>query len=172
MNSFIFGVDDNITPLCLATELTNDSAIKIATLLLTSIPDLKLIKCENYNETGYNSDIDGLVYVAIRKNNFEILKLLNAMNFDLIAFNDRIKIKFKNSNYFKELKSVCKLKDLCRIKIRSLNGTLEQSSCLYKPVNCFETNCSLIPSPRLFLKRFNSLKLPISIINYLNFNQI
>ena len=54
MHSFIFGVDDSITPLCLVTELRTDTSVGIASMLLNSIPDIKLIKSENSIDSENN----------------------------------------------------------------------------------------------------------------------
>lgn len=179
MHSFIFGVDDSITPLCLVTELSTISSVKIVLLLLNSITDIKQIKCDNSNDTGYNTDIDNLICVALRKDNFEIIGLLYEMNFDFKSFKNRIYSKCKNSEYkkfitFEALSSIHTLKNLCRLKIRTHLGSLENNTNFYRPKNCLENEnqCCFIPSPRKFLKRLNSLNLPISIINYLNFNTI
>jgi hypothetical protein len=177
MHSFIFGVDDSITPLCLVTELRNESTVRIASLLLNSIPDIKLIKSENLNDSGYNTDIDNLLCVALRKGDIEIISLLYEMNFDFKSFKNRVYVKCKNNEYkfFFEIESfptVHKLKNLCRLKIRSHLGNLENCWNLYKPSNCFENECNLIPSPRRFLKNLSSLNLPITLINYLNYNLV
>ena len=164
-----------ITPLCWVSELTNAIAIKIALLLLNSIADIKLIICETSNESGSNYDIDSLLCTALRKDNIEIICLLHAMNFDIEAFKKRIYLKCKNKEYkyfskFDEFSKIHKLKDLCRLKIRSHLGTLDKVK-LYKPINCFEaTECNLTSAPQVFLKRLNSLQLSPPIINYLNFN--
>ena len=99
MHSFIFGVDDSITPLCLVTELRNESTVRIASLLLNSIPDIKLIKSENLNDSGYNTDIDNLLCVALRKGDIEIISLLYEMNFDFKSFKNRVYVKCKNNEY-------------------------------------------------------------------------
>lgn len=188
MQSFIFGVDDNITPLCLVNEMTNESAIQIVYLLLNSLPDINQLKFDSKKSEmlifGSNTDIDNLLCVALLKNFMQIIHLLYLMNFNFISFKMRTMHKcknkiqlenYKNLIYFKQNSNIFKLKELCRLRIRSYLGTLDlNKSKSYRPNNCvYEVDkCNFISAPKTFLKRLNSLPLPVSLVNYLNFNPI
>jgi hypothetical protein len=172
MKSFEFVMSNDVTPLSLVTECTNENAIEIAKALLKSIPTMAFIESDK-------KDINDLLKVAIRKSVTSLIDLIFEMDFDPDSYFKQNKsevnmLLIKQPLLYKrnfQNKEVLSLKSTARLVIRSHIGYLDSSCCSYKPSNCYDCkNCNSIVKAKTLLRKLRNLSLPETLISYITFD--